>query len=80
VLEELASGLNILDMNVYNWSGLKALIMAKLSSSVNCTTSGVGSGKQRAFHTVCAFTDRMILLPSNEIICLVEGTKFDTAQ
>ena len=66
-------------MNVYNWFGLKALIMAKLPSLVNCTTSGVGSGRQRALRTVCAFTDRRILLPSKEIICLVEGMKFDTA-
>ena len=31
----LTSGLNIFDMNVYNWSGFKALMIAILLSSVN---------------------------------------------
>lgn len=67
-------GLNILDINIYNWSGSKAFMMARFFSSENWMVSGFAGGRQRVFLRVTEFKVRITLLPSEDRICLVEGT------
>ena len=49
-------------------------MIAKLLSSVNWTTSGVGSGSHRAFWTAYGLIDTIILLLSYDMSCFVDGT------
>ena len=68
------SSLNILDINMDNWSESKAFMVARLFSSKNWTVSGFAGGRQRVFLRVYEFKVRITLLPSEDRICLVEGT------
>ena len=68
------SGLNILDMNIDSWSEPKAFMIARLSFSENWMTLGLTGKRHRVFLRVSEFRVRITLLPSIDIICLVEGT------
>ena len=67
------SGKNILDIKVNNWSEIRVSTNAKLFFSENWIALGFGDGRQKALLKIYGFMVAITLVPSEKIICLVEG-------